>query len=102
MEIQFVRSVGYYVLRIYIPAILLVVVSFVSFLMNKKATNMRLGFPAASLFALIFFAVYISHESAKISYIKATDVHIVCCIIMVLLVMAGKLKIMFLLITLYH
>ena len=93
LEIQFVRSTGYCLFRMYIPAIFLVATSFLSFLVNKKARSMRLALPVVSLFALILLATYINHDSAKISYVKASDIHILCCIVLVLLAILGKLKI---------
>lgn len=36
-EIQFVRSMGYYLIQIYIPSSLIVVISWVSFWLNRNA-----------------------------------------------------------------
>lgn len=37
-EIQFVRSMGYYLIQIYIPSGLIVIISWVSFWLNRNAT----------------------------------------------------------------
>ena len=42
-EIQFVRSMGYYLIQIYIPSSLIVVISWVSFWLNRGATPARVG-----------------------------------------------------------
>jgi gamma-aminobutyric acid receptor subunit beta len=40
-EIQFVRSMGYYLIQIYIPSSLIVVISWVSFWLNRNAAPAR-------------------------------------------------------------
>lgn len=42
-EIQFVRSMGYYLIQIYIPSGLIVIISWVSFWLNRNATPARVA-----------------------------------------------------------
>ena len=42
-EIQFVRSMGYYLIQMYIPSSLIVVISWVSFWLNRHATPARVS-----------------------------------------------------------
>jgi len=42
-HIQFVRSMGYYLIQIYIPSGLIVIISWVSFWLNRNATPARVA-----------------------------------------------------------
>ena len=90
IEIQFVRSSGFYILSGIIPMILLVILSFVSFLLNTESKVMKLGIPVCSFLGVLFLMVSINIGLPKISYVKAIDAHSLLCIAVVFLVVLGK------------
>ncbi len=58
MKLYFVRSLGYYITQIYIPSTLIVVLSFVSFWLDRTAAPARV-----SLGFYFFFTLNPNHES---------------------------------------
>ena len=69
IEIQFVRSSGFYILSSIIPMILLVILSFVSFLLTTDSNVMKLGIPVCSFLGVLFLMVSINIGLPKISYL---------------------------------
>ena len=90
IEIQFVRSSGFYILSGIIPMILLVILSFVSFLLTTDSKVMKLGIPVCSFLGVLFLMVSINIGLPKISYVKAIDAHSLLCTAVVFLVVVGK------------
>ena len=91
IEIQFVRSSGFYILSSIIPMILLVILSFVSFLLTTDSKVMKLGIPLCSFLGVLFLMVSINIGLPKISYVKAIDAHSLLCTAVVFVVVVGKL-----------
>lgn len=52
-EIQFVRSMGYYLIQIYIPSGLIVIISWVSFWLNRNATPARVALGVTTVRSVI-------------------------------------------------
>ncbi|CAB3262289.1 unnamed protein product [Arctia plantaginis] len=82
-EIQFVRSMGYYLIQIYIPSGLIVIISWVSFWLNRNATPARVT-------ARRHHSAHHDHTQSstnaalpKISYVKSIDVYLGTCFVMV-------------------
>jgi len=96
VEIQFVRSSGFYILSSIIPMILLVILSFVSFLLTTDSNVMKLGIPVCSFLGVLFLMVSINIGLPKISYVKAIDVHSLLCTAVVFLVVVGNAAMLFL------
>ena len=90
MEIQLVRSSGYYMIDSYIPTIFLVLTSFVSCLVSLKHSEIKIGIPIACLLAMIFLMRSINDQLPKISYYKAIDIHSLLCTIQILFVALGN------------
>ena len=95
MEIQLVRSSGYYMFDSYIPSIFLVLASFVSCMVNSKYVGLKIGIPMACLLGMLFLMRSINQGLPKISYFKAIDVHSLACTIQVLFVTLGNNSISF-------
>jgi len=53
-EIQFVRSMGYYLIQIYIPSSLIVVISWVSFWLNRNAAPARVYLGITTVMQLLW------------------------------------------------
>ncbi|CAF4918375.1 unnamed protein product [Pieris macdunnoughi] len=82
-EIQFVRSLGYYLIQIYIPSTLIVIISWVSFWFNRNAIPSRVFVGVTTVLATTSFVSSIYSALPKISYIKSIDVYLGFCLIMV-------------------
>ena len=90
IEIQLVRSSGYYMIDSYIPTIFLVLTSFVSCLVSLKHPEIKIGIPIACLLAMIFLMRSINDQLPKISYYKAIDIHSLLCTLQILMVALGN------------
>jgi glycine receptor alpha-3 len=53
-EIQFERAMGYYLIQIYIPSSLIVVISWVSFWLNRNATPARVSLGVTTVRKVIY------------------------------------------------
>merc|ERR1719242_1359018 len=82
-EIQFVRSMGYYLIQIYIPSSLIVVISWVSFWLNRGATPARVGLGVTTVLTMTTLMASTNAALPKISYVKSLDVYLGACFFMV-------------------
>ncbi|KAG8226490.1 hypothetical protein J437_LFUL007372 [Ladona fulva] len=82
-EFQFRRSLGYYILQIYLPAAFVVVISWTTFWLNRNAptTRMVLGIIALTVMGLL--SSCINSDIPKVSYITALDLYLSFCFFMV-------------------
>ena len=73
------RHTGYFLIQIYLPCTLLVVLSWVGFWLNREATSDRVGLGkhnpwgkifSEALFLIIFLCTYIFHELFKELHIE--------------------------------
>ncbi|RWS20594.1 gamma-aminobutyric acid receptor subunit beta-like protein, partial [Leptotrombidium deliense] len=71
-EIQFVRSLGFYLIQIYIPASLIVVISWVSFWLHRNATPARVALGVTTVLTMTTLMSSTNAQLPKISYIKST------------------------------
>ena len=89
-EIQFVRSMGYYLIQIYIPSSLIVVISWVSFWLNRGATPARVGLGVTTVLTMTTLMASTNAALPKISYVKSIDVYLGFCFFMVFASLLGK------------
>ncbi|XP_044756605.1 gamma-aminobutyric acid receptor subunit beta-like isoform X2 [Coccinella septempunctata] len=82
-EIQFVRSMGYYLIQIYIPSSLIVIISWVSFWLNRTATPARVSLGVTTVLTMTTLMSSTNAALPKISYVKSIDVYLGTCFIMV-------------------
>ncbi|XP_045465869.1 gamma-aminobutyric acid receptor subunit beta-like isoform X3 [Harmonia axyridis] len=82
-EIQFVRSMGYYLIQIYIPSSLIVIISWVSFWLNRNATPARVSLGVTTVLTMTTLMSSTNAALPKISYVKSIDVYLGTCFIMV-------------------
>ena len=110
MKLYFVRSLGYYITQIYIPSTLIVILSWVSFWLDRTAAPARvslglisppnkfkcfygkLGFifvysikGITTVLTMVTFIWSTNASLPKISYIKGIDVYLVTCFAMTFL-----------------
>ncbi|GIY16951.1 gamma-aminobutyric acid receptor subunit beta [Caerostris extrusa] len=83
-EIQFIRSMGYYLIQIYIPAGLIVIISWVSFWLHRNATPARVALGVTTVLTMTTLMSSTNAALPKISYIKSIDVYLgTSCFVMV-------------------
>ncbi|KAI1286411.1 Gamma-aminobutyric acid receptor subunit beta [Halotydeus destructor] len=82
-DIQFARSMGYYLIQIYIPASLIVIISWVSFWLHRNATPARVALGVTTVLTMTTLMSSTNSQLPKISYIKSIDVFLGTCFVMV-------------------
>ncbi|NP_001182629.1 ionotropic GABA-aminobutyric acid receptor RDL2 precursor [Bombyx mori] len=82
-EIQFVRSMGYYLIQIYIPSGLIVIISWVSFWLYRNATPARVSLGVTTVLTMTTLMSSTNAALPKISYVKSIDVYLGTCFVMV-------------------
>lgn len=83
LAIQFERSMGYYLIQMYVPSDLIVVISWVSFWLNRNATPARVALGVTTVLTMTTLMSSTNAALPKISYIKAIDVYLGYCFVMV-------------------
>ncbi|KAL3185511.1 hypothetical protein MRX96_029078 [Rhipicephalus microplus] len=82
-EIRFVRSMGYYLIQMYIPAGLIVVTSWVSFWLHRNASPARVALGVTTVLTMTTLMSSTNAALPKISYVKSIDVYLGTCFVMV-------------------
>jgi glycine receptor alpha-3 len=90
LEIQFVRSMGYYLIQIYIPSGLIVIISWVSFWLNRQATPARVSLGVTTVLTMTTLMSSTNAALPKISYVKSIDIFLGTCFVMVFASLLGK------------
>lgn len=79
----FVRQNGYHLVQTYLPTFLIVMISWVSFWLNVDATPARVTLGVTTLLALTTVASGVRTQLPPVSYVKAIDIWIGVCSVMV-------------------
>lgn len=82
-EVQLVRSMGYYMIQIYIPAMLIVIISWVSFWLHRNASPARVQLGVLTVLTMTTLMSSTNSQLPKISYVKSIDVFLGTCFVMV-------------------
>ncbi|CAG5133843.1 unnamed protein product [Candidula unifasciata] len=77
------RDIGYYIIQVYVPSILIVALSWVSFWLDLEAIPARVSLGVLTVLTLNTHGSHIQSQLPKVSYIKAIDVWIVSSLIFV-------------------
>ncbi|XP_077990616.1 glycine receptor subunit alpha-4-like [Glandiceps talaboti] len=83
VEFMLSRLLGYYILQTYIPSILLVVVSWVSFWVDVSAAPARVALGITTVLTFTTMSSGVSSQLPKVAYAKAIDVWLAACMIFV-------------------
>lgn len=94
-DIQFVRSMGYYMIQIYIPSSLIVVISWVSFWLNRNASPARVSLGVTTVLTMTTLMSSTNAALPKISYVKSIDIYLGTCFIMVFASLLGTSPVSF-------
>lgn len=73
------REVGHYIMDYYVPSILLVMVSWVSFWLDPNAVPGRTVLGTSTMLTFITLSRNIGSSLPKVSYIKATEIWFIVC-----------------------
>ncbi|XP_066900758.1 pH-sensitive chloride channel 2 isoform X2 [Halyomorpha halys] len=76
---RFEREIGHYIMDYYVPSILLVVVSWVSFWLDPNAVPGRITLGTSTMLTFITLSRNIGSSLPKVSYIKATEIWFIVC-----------------------
>ncbi|XP_045125098.1 glycine receptor subunit alpha-2-like [Portunus trituberculatus] len=80
MQVVLSRKLSYYLLNIYLPSALVVGVSWLTYLVPPRLVPGRMVLTITSLLTLVSMFNAAKAESPKVSYAKAIDVWMLCCI----------------------
>ena len=81
---------GYYLIQIYIPSSLIVVISWVSFWLNRGATPARVTLGVTTVLTMTSLTSSTNSQLPKISYMKSIDIYLSFCFIMVFASLIGE------------
>uniref|UniRef100_A0A1I7S7V2 Gamma-aminobutyric acid receptor subunit beta n=1 Tax=Bursaphelenchus xylophilus TaxID=6326 RepID=A0A1I7S7V2_BURXY len=77
------RNLGFYLMNIIIPSMLIVSISWVSFWLNREASPARVGLGVTTVLTMTTLITTTNNSMLKVSYIKGLDVFLNFCFIMV-------------------
>ncbi|XP_013421059.1 gamma-aminobutyric acid receptor subunit beta [Lingula anatina] len=83
LDLYLDRNMGYYLTHIYIPSILIVVISWVSFWLHEDAVPARIALGITTVLTMTTLISTTNQALPKISYLKSIDVYLVTCFVMV-------------------
>lgn len=83
-DFLFERSLGYYIMQIYIPSALIVVMSSATFWLNRNLAPTRIALGAITILTMTALMSSTNAYLPKVSYIKASDLYLGICFIMVI------------------
>uniref|UniRef100_A0A8C8JLY9 Glycine receptor beta n=1 Tax=Oncorhynchus tshawytscha TaxID=74940 RepID=A0A8C8JLY9_ONCTS len=75
------RQVGFYMMRVYAPTLLIMVLSWLSFWINPDASAARVPLGILSVLSLSSECTSLASELPKVSYVKAIDVCLIACLL---------------------
>ncbi|XP_070542342.1 glycine receptor subunit alphaZ1-like [Ptychodera flava] len=79
----FTRALGYYWLSFFIPTILLVILSWVSFWINPQAAPARVSLGTTIILTVTTQAISVHASLPKVSYVTAMDIWMLACLVFV-------------------
>ncbi|KAK2163161.1 hypothetical protein LSH36_84g02004 [Paralvinella palmiformis] len=79
VKFQLTREIGYYLLQIYLPTYLNVVMSWVSFWINREAAPARVTLGITTLLTTCTIGITVREGIPKVSYSTALDVYLLMC-----------------------
>ncbi|XP_070196685.1 gamma-aminobutyric acid receptor subunit beta-like [Littorina saxatilis] len=77
------RNIGYFIFQTYLPSILIVMLSWVSFWINHEATSARVALGITTVLTMTTISNGVRSSLPRISYVKAIDIYLVMCFVFV-------------------
>ena len=82
-EMLLIRSMGFYLNQVYIPACLIVIISWIPFWLDRDDTHARVGLGVTTVLTMTTLVTETNQSMPKISYMKALDIYLEFCFAMV-------------------
>ena len=76
MEFVFRRNIGFYVIQIFIPAALIVAISWVSFWIDERSIPARVSLGITTVLAITTLLFGVQSSMPKVGHVKAADVYL--------------------------
>jgi len=85
LEIRFIlrRDIGYFLIQVYVPSVLIVILSWVSFWINVEASPARVSLGLLTVLTTTTMSAGARASLPRVSYIKAIDVWMIVCLVFV-------------------
>ncbi|KAF7635295.1 hypothetical protein Mgra_00005264 [Meloidogyne graminicola] len=80
IKIYFRRSYGFYILQIYLPTYCMVLISWISFWLDRRSLPARVTLGVSSILALTMQYANVARSLPKVSYIKGVDLFMMGCV----------------------
>ncbi|RCN40210.1 hypothetical protein ANCCAN_13857 [Ancylostoma caninum] len=75
----FKRNIGFYIIQIYLPSVLIVVISWVSFWLSRDATPARVALGVTTVLTMTTLMTTTNSAMPKVSYVKSIDIFLGEC-----------------------
>ncbi|KAK3100691.1 hypothetical protein FSP39_023858 [Pinctada imbricata] len=82
-DFHLIRRIGYYLIQMYIPSLLIVMLSWVSFWLNVNSVPGRVSLGVLSVLTISTQSSTVNASLPRVSYIKAIDIWMTTCLIFV-------------------
>ncbi|CAI4230617.1 unnamed protein product [Auanema sp. JU1783] len=79
----FKRNIGFYLIQIYFPSSLIVVISWVSFWLNRDAVQARISIGVTTVLTMTTLMTSTNASLPKVSYVKSLDIFLGMCFFIV-------------------
>ena len=84
LRFVFTRRIGHYLTRVYIPAILIACMSWLSFFIDRKSVPARVALSIMTVLTITTLLIGVGQGSLPVvSYVKAVDWYLIFCYIFV-------------------
>ncbi|XP_063413993.1 gamma-aminobutyric acid receptor subunit beta-like [Mytilus trossulus] len=83
LSFKLYRNVGYFIFQTYLPSILIVMLSWVSFWINHEATSARVALGITTVLTMTTISNGVRSSLPRISYVKAIDIYLVVSFVFV-------------------
>lgn len=82
-EFHLVRDIGYYLVQMYIPSMLIVMLSWISFWLNVNAVPGRISLGVLTVLTMTQQSSTVNATLPRVSYTKAIDIWMSMCLVFV-------------------
>ncbi|XP_075253037.1 gamma-aminobutyric acid receptor subunit alpha-5-like isoform X1 [Convolutriloba macropyga] len=79
IKFNFRRNVGYFIMQTYLPCMMIVVLSWVAFWINREAAPARISLGITTVLTMTTFAISSRQQIPKVSYPSAMDWFVLAC-----------------------